>query len=218
MSTEPGWTNRLEDLVKLSPEDLLEVRRADGRADIVRAGSQRWFDEDPPIDIVEWRVVGKLKPPTTNRLQYRVWHTHAGRTCPVDSNAVVAVKFDGGDQSRFAVGRAYEWNWTQEGDDRVVEYRTVEQPEPPEPPCFRPCTVWFHIGADGEHHAAVSARHDSGSMTITKGPALADWLAEAFDGPHESGRDAFLAFMARWLDAEGDADPPTLIWGSEEMP
>jgi hypothetical protein len=56
-------------------------------------------------------------------------------------------------------------------------------------------------------------------MTITKGPALAAWLAEAPDGPPGTVRDSFLAFMGRWLDADRDTDAPALNnWMGEEMP
>jgi len=69
---------------------------------------------------------------------------------------------------------------------------------PSVPHLARPCTVWFRIGADGENRKAIRARYDVGSMTITKGTAL----AEAPDGPHESVRNNFLSFMGRWLDSE----------------
>jgi hypothetical protein len=48
-------------------------------------------------------------------------------------------------------------------------------------------------------------------MTITKGPALAAWLAEAPEDPRQNVRDAFLAFMARWLVVDSDADIPTVV-------
>ena len=90
---------------------------------------------------------------------------------------------------------------------------------PDVPHLARPCTVWSRTGADGEAREAIRARYDAGSMTITKGPALAAWLAEAPDGPPGTVRDSFLAFMGRWLDADRDTDAPALNnWMGEEMP
>ncbi|MCA3573123.1 MAG: hypothetical protein IOC86_04350 [Aestuariivirga sp.] len=82
---------------------------------------------------------------------------------------------------------------------------------PSVPHLARPCAVWFRIGADGENRKAIRARYDAGSMTITKGPALAAWLAEAPEDPLQNVRDAFLAFMARWLVVDSDADIPTVV-------
>lgn len=83
---------------------------------------------------------------------------------------------------------------------------------PSVPPLSRPCTVFLHDGpGDYESRKAIRARYDAGSMTITKGPALAAWLAEAPEDPRQNVRDAFLAFMARWLVVDSDADIPTAV-------
>jgi hypothetical protein len=78
---------------------------------------------------------------------------------------------------------------------------------PSVPHLSRPCTVWFRTSADGENRKAIRARYDAGAMTITKGPAL----AEAPEDPRQNVRDAFLAFMARWLVVDSDADIPTVV-------
>lgn len=132
-----------------------------------------------------------------------VWFKHDGGECPVASDKFVQV--DLGDVT-LDPNRASEFDWS-----KVQEYRMM--PDAPSAPLLsRPCTVFLHDGpGDYESRKAIRARYDAGSMTITKGPALAAWLAEAHEDPRQNVQDAFLTFMARWLVVEADAGIPTVV-------
>jgi hypothetical protein len=89
----------------------------------------------------------------------------------------------------------------------------MSKPDAPStPPLSGAVCLFLHPEpGDYESRKAIRARYDAGSMTITKGPALAAWLAEAPEDPRQNVRDAFLAFMARWLVVDSDADIPTVV-------
>ena len=82
-------------------------------------------NEHPSANVVEmmrqaWQAALASQQPADDG-----WVEWAGGECPVRADAIVDVKWSGGNQSDF--GKAYYWSWEHyDYEDNIIAYRVVK--------------------------------------------------------------------------------------------